>query len=52
MSVPHGVLYLNQQESNVMAGFLSPPRLEGHSGRTVPPENDRGVLAGEVEGKY
>ena len=25
MSVPYGVLYLNQQESNIMAGFLSLP---------------------------
>ena len=25
MSVPHGVLYPNQQESDVVAGFLSLP---------------------------
>ena len=25
MSVPHGILYLNQQESNAVAGFLPLP---------------------------
>ena len=33
MSIPHGILYLNQQVSNVMVGFLYiPPDLEAAYG--------------------
>ena len=51
MSVLHGVIYLNQQVSNVAAGFLYvPPDLKA-AYRVIPLGNDWGVLAGGGRGR-
>ena len=53
MSVPHGILYPNQQKSDIVVGFLSlPPDFKAVQGRQFCLSSDRGVWAGEVEGKY